>query len=112
MATACIHRRMSGNVRRIVRQRPQRKGILVDILTLEQQLPNKISTANIVHQVAKLPTPKRIVTEVLDYGTAVGVGMGLAELVGGESPGKRWSRRGWISSVQTRSTISSWVRTE
>src|ERR1700732_2291655 len=76
---------MAGNIRHIVRQRAQRKGVLVDILALEEQLTNKVSTPNVVHQVAEFPTTERIISEILDDRASIGVGMRLFELVLGES---------------------------
>jgi len=49
-----------------VRQGAKRKGVLVDILTLQQQLANKVSTANVVHEIAEFLTAERVIAEILD----------------------------------------------
>jgi hypothetical protein len=64
-----------------VRQRSQREGVLVNILAFEQQLANKISTANVVHQIAEFPTAERVIAEILDDGAAIRVGMSFPDLV-------------------------------
>ena len=81
MATDLVDRRVAGDIRRIVRQGAQREGVLVDILAFEQQLANKVSAADVMHQVAEFPAAERVVAEILDDGASVGVGMGLPDLV-------------------------------
>jgi hypothetical protein len=68
-----------------VRQRAQREGVLVDILAFEQQLANKISAANVVHQVAEFFTAERVVAKILDDRAPVSIGVRLFELVFRES---------------------------
>jgi hypothetical protein len=72
---------MAGDIRGIVRERTEREGIFIGILTLQQQLSNEVAAANAVHQITEFHTPKGIVTEVLDNGTAVGISMCLRELI-------------------------------
>ena len=72
---------MTGDIRRIVRQRAQGEGILVDILAFEQQLANKVSAADVMHQVAEFLAAERVVAEILDDGATIGVGMRLPDLV-------------------------------
>ena len=48
---------------------------------VEQELANKISAANVMHQVAEIPAAERIVAEILDDGASIGVGMRLFDLV-------------------------------
>jgi hypothetical protein len=42
---------------------------------------NEISASNIVHQIAELFAPEWVVAKILNYRAAVGVGMGLLQLV-------------------------------
>src|SRR5436190_4952336 len=60
-----IDRGVTGDIRRIVRQGAQREGILVDILIFEQKLADKVPAANVMHQVAEIPTAEGIVAEIL-----------------------------------------------
>src|ERR1700687_5342843 len=83
--------RMTSYIRRIMRKCAQRESVLVDILTFEQQLPNKVSAANVVHQVAEFCTAEGVVAEILDDRASVGVGMCLGELLFGQP---------WISLKQ------------
>ena len=76
-----VDRRVARDIRRIVRQCAQREGVLVGILAFEQQLTHEISAANVMHQVAKIFTAEWVITQILDDGASVGVGMGLLELV-------------------------------
>src|SRR4029077_3766632 len=76
-----VHCRVSGNVRRIVCQRAQSEGIFVDISALQQQLVNEVSATNVVHQVAELLVTERVITQVLDDGASVGVGMRFFDLI-------------------------------
>src|ERR1700730_16173668 len=75
--------RMTGNVRRIMRKCAQGESVLVNILTFEQQLPNKVSAANVVHQVTEFSTTEGVVAEILDDRASVGVGVCLGELLFG-----------------------------
>ncbi len=72
---------MTSDICRIVRQCAQREGVLVNILAFEQQLMNKISTADVVHEVAEFFTAERVVAKVLDDGATVGIGVRLFELI-------------------------------
>src|ERR1700686_5391555 len=76
--------RMTGNIRRIMRKCAQRESVLVDILTFEQQLPNKVAAANVVHQITEFSTAEGVVAEILDDRSSVGVGMRLADLFFGQ----------------------------
>ena len=72
---------MSSQVRGVVRQGPQRERILVDVSGFVQQRQDKIAAANIVDQIAEEPVSERIIAQVLDQASAVGIAMGHAELV-------------------------------
>src|ERR1700758_3520485 len=72
---------MAGDIRRIVRQSAQRECVFVDVLALDQQLANKVSATDVVHQIAELPATERVVAEILDEGASVGVGMRFFKLV-------------------------------
>ena len=81
MATAAFTGgRVARDIRGIVRERPQGKGVLVRILTLRQQLANKITASNVMHQVAEFHAAKWVVTEILNDGAAVRVAVRFFEL--------------------------------
>ena len=111
METACVHGRMAGDIRGIVCQRAESKGVLVRVLALQQQFSNEVTTSNVVHQIAELHTAKRIVAKVLYDSAAIGISVSFLHLVFRQA-GNRFRRSGRSSSVQTRSTISSCVSTE
>src|ERR1700731_191871 len=77
---------MPGDIRGIVRKRPQGEGVLVRILALQYQLANEVAAANVVHQIAEFHAAKGVVAEVLDDGASIGVAVRHLELVFGE----RW----------------------
>lgn len=80
-----VHRHwMADIVGRIVRERAQSEGIVIEILRLFgilQQCENEVTAAGIVHQIAEEMAAERIVAHVLDNGAAVGIGVGLTQLV-------------------------------
>src|SRR5205085_6264724 len=63
-----------------MRQCAEREGVFIGVLAFEQQLANKVSAANIMHQVAEIPAAERIVAEVLNDSTTVSVGVCLFDL--------------------------------
>src|ERR1700730_3614281 len=73
--------RMAGDIRSIVRERAQGKGVLVCVMALQEQLPNEVTAANVVHQVAKFHATKRVVAEILDDSASIGVAVRYLELV-------------------------------
>jgi hypothetical protein len=76
---------VSRDVRRVVRQGAEREGELVGVLTLEYQLANKVTAANVIHQVAEFHGTKRIVAEVLDDGASIGIRVRFFGLVVGQT---------------------------
>ncbi len=76
-----VHRRVAGNIRGIVRQRTQGEGVLIGVLAVLQHLEDEVSTADVVHQIAKFHASKRVVAQILDYGAAIGVGVGFLDLL-------------------------------
>ena len=80
-----VDSRVAVNVRHIVRERAQRKGIFVGILAFSQQLQDKISGANVMGQVAEVFVAKRVVAQILDHRASVGVGMSFLDLVFGKT---------------------------
>jgi len=72
---------MAGDVGGIVREGAQGEGVLVGILTLQEQLTDEITAANVVNQVAEFHTAEGIVAEVLDDRATIGVTVCLLELV-------------------------------
>src|SRR5271166_1885340 len=86
---------MTSNIRSIVRKCAQGKGVLVRILTLQQQFLNEVTAANVVHQIAELHTAKRIVAKILDDRATIGVTVRLRELVfreTGKSFKEKWAQ--------------------
>jgi len=76
-----VDRRVTCDIRRIVRQGTQCESILVDVLAFEQQPANKVSAADVMHQVAEFSVAEWVVTEILDNSASIRVGMGLPDLV-------------------------------
>src|SRR4029077_5976120 len=76
-----VDSRVARDIRSIVRERAQRKGVLVGILALQQQFSHEVTAAHVVHQIAKFHAAKRVIAEILDNGTAIGVAVCLLELV-------------------------------
>lgn len=72
---------VAGIVRRIVGKSAQREGVLVDILAFVQPLANEVSAPDVMHQVAKFRAAEGVVTEILDDGASIGIGMRLLELL-------------------------------
>src|SRR4051794_26359084 len=72
---------MACDVRRVVRKRTQGECILVRVLRLEQQFTNEVPAADVVHQVAEFSAAEGVITEILNDGTAIGVGVSFAELI-------------------------------
>ena len=72
---------MAGDIRGVVGKRAQSEGVLVGILALQYQLANEIAAANVMHQIAEFYAAKRIVTEVLDDGAAIGITVRHLELL-------------------------------
>lgn len=58
-----------------MRQSAQRKGVLIDILALLPQFANEVSAPSVMGQVAEFRAAERIVTEILDNGASIGIGM-------------------------------------
>jgi hypothetical protein len=67
-----------------MRQSAKREGVLIGIFALDQQLTNEVSGAYVMHEVAELPAAERVIAEILDDGTTVGVGMRFPDLIGGQ----------------------------
>ncbi len=67
----------------VMGQRAQREGIFVEILRLAHQVHDEIAAADIVHQVAEESAAERVVAHVLQNAAAIGVGVGLQQIVRG-----------------------------
>src|SRR4029077_11653366 len=76
-----VDRRMAGDIRGVVRQRPQREREFVRILALREQLSHEVSAADVMHQIAEFHAAKREVTKVLNDGAAISVAVRLLDLV-------------------------------
>ena len=72
--------RMAGDIGSIVCQRAQGECVFVSILALPQQLLDEVATSDVVNQITEFHAAKRIVTEVLNDGAAIGVTVRLGEL--------------------------------
>src|SRR5258708_3150526 len=75
-----VHSRMAANIRGIVRQGAESKGVLVLVLALFEHRQHEVAASDVVNQVAELHASKRIVAEVLDDGATVGKGVSLLDL--------------------------------
>ena len=76
-----VYSRVAGDIRRIVCERSQRECVSVGILAIEYQFANEVSTANVMYQVAELPTAERVVAEVLDNSASVGIRVRFRDLL-------------------------------
>ncbi len=65
----------------VMRQRPQREGVLVDVGRFFDQGGNEFSAAHIVQQVAEIFIAAGVVTHVLNQAAAVGIGVRLPKVV-------------------------------
>src|SRR5271157_1274924 len=74
-----VHRqRMADIVSRVVRQRAQGEGVLVEILSLPDHRFDEVGATNIVEKVAEEGAAERVIAHVLDDATSVSVGVGFA----------------------------------
>jgi hypothetical protein len=48
---------------------------------LEYQFANEVSAANVMHQITEFSAAEGVVAEILNYGAAIGIGVGLLDLV-------------------------------
>src|SRR5260370_14642792 len=78
-----IYISMAVNISHIIRKGPQGKRIFVYVGCIVNQSDDKISTADVMNEVAEFLAAERIIAHVLDHATAVGVSMGLFQLVFG-----------------------------
>jgi len=72
--------RMADDVRSVVRKRAQGKRVFVCILTLQQQFPDEVSAANVVHEIAEFGVAERVVAQILYDGASVGIRMSFGDL--------------------------------
>src|SRR5277367_3099882 len=79
-----VYRWMASDIGGVVGECSQCKGVLVHVLTLEQQFAHEVSAANVMHQVAEFSAAEWVVPEILDDSAAVGVGMCFCDLVLGQ----------------------------
>src|SRR5205823_10038753 len=64
----------------IVRERPERKGVLVCVLRVAQQCGNKSSAPDVVREISEKVRSKRVVAHVLNDAAAVSEGMGSLQI--------------------------------
>src|SRR6185312_7298332 len=67
-----IYHGMANNIRDIVRQCPQRKGVFINVSGFGQQRIHKISAADVMDHVAKHCVAEWIIAHVLNQAAAVG----------------------------------------
>ena len=79
-----VDRRVAIDVRDIVRERAQRKGIFVGILAFSHQLQNKVPGADVMGQVAEVLVAEWVITQILNDRAAIGIGVRLPKLVFGK----------------------------
>ena len=68
-------------VRRVMRERTKRKGVLCQVLRVVQQRPHEIAAANIMRQVAEKWAAVRVVAHILNNGAAVRIGLRPAQVL-------------------------------
>ena len=76
---------MTVGIRRVVSQRAQRKGIFVEVVSVAKQCQHEIAASHIVNKVTEVLTAERIIAQVLNDTTAVGIGMGFYQIFGGST---------------------------
>ena len=72
--------RMPAVVGRVVTERAEREGVLVDVLRIAYQRFDEIAGADVVQQVAEEMAAERVVAKVLDDAAAVRVGARFEQL--------------------------------
>ena len=72
---------MAVDVGDVVRQRAQSEGVFVEVLRVVKQRLHKGAGANIVRQIAEDLIAERVVADVLNDASAVGVGVGLQQVL-------------------------------
>src|SRR5205807_8747865 len=78
-----VHRRMPGNVCRIMRQSSQSEGIVIHVSGVGNERRHKIATADVMHQVAEESIAEGVVTHVLNQTSTIGIRMGYTQFLGG-----------------------------
>jgi hypothetical protein len=68
-----IHGRMRCVVARIVSQRPEGERVFVNRLRFSNQRRHEVARADVMHEVCKESTAERVVAEVLNERTTIGV---------------------------------------
>ena len=68
-------------VRGIVRQRAGGESVFVEIFGVSQQRQDEIAAADVVREVAEKRAAVRVVPHVLNDGSAIGVGLGPAQIL-------------------------------
>src|ERR1700683_2472037 len=63
-------------VRRVMRQGPESKRVVVDVVGIAQQRLDEVAGSNVVNQVAEKLAAERIVAHVLDGASAIGKWVG------------------------------------
>src|SRR6185503_8145995 len=64
---------------RVVTESPKSNGVLVQVLGIAYESLDEITAPHIMGQIAEEPASKWIVAHVLNYRSAIGVGMRLAQ---------------------------------
>ena len=82
------HRHIHGHamaviVTGVMRQRPQRECILVEVLRLSNQVQYEVAAADVMSQIAVKRAAERIISQILNDASAVGIGVRLSQLIRG-----------------------------
>ena len=89
-------------VAEVMRHGSQGEGVFIGIARIAQEGSNEIAAADVVGQVAEEFVIKRIVAEILNSATAIGIGVSLAQLRcsdGGEAGFEERFERGFPSEI-------------
>ena len=70
--------RMSNTIGKEMRHCPESKGILIFILGITQHSLDEVTAARVVKKIGEEMASERVITQILDYGAAVGVTLSLA----------------------------------
>jgi len=62
-----VYVRMPLGVRGVVRKGSQRKRVFIRVLRILEQVDNEVSAADVMHEIAKMPIPERVITNVLNH---------------------------------------------
>ena len=85
-------------VSRVMRQRAQRECIFVEVLRISNQVQNEVAAPDVVRQIAVKLAAERIIAQILNDASAVGISVGLDQLIRGGG-GKSFQEQGLDGTV-------------